>query len=89
MVMAQSIRVVSCLASKHQKSNTKLATDGFDALRDMDSNTDEKIDQSDVVFDQLRLWRDSNQDGISQIGELSTLKHQRHHFDWVKINRFN
>jgi Ca2+-binding RTX toxin-like protein len=55
------------------KSNTKLATDGFDALRDMDSNTDEKIDQSDVVFDQLRLWRDSNQDGISQIDELSTL----------------
>jgi hypothetical protein len=55
------------------KSNSKLATDGFDALRDMDSNTDEKIDQSDVVFDQLRLWRDSNQDGISQIGELSTL----------------
>jgi hypothetical protein len=55
------------------KSNSKLATDGFDALRDMDSNIDEKIDQSDLVFDQLRLWRDSNQDGISQIGELSSM----------------
>ena len=55
------------------KSNTKLATDGFDALRDLDSNNDTKIDQADRVFSQLRLWRDSNQDGISQIGELSTL----------------
>ncbi|MFO0139246.1 MAG: calcium-binding protein, partial [Cyanobacteriota bacterium] len=55
------------------KSDNKLATDGFDALRDLDLNKDEKIDQADLVFSQLRLWRDSNQDGISQIGELSTL----------------
>jgi hypothetical protein len=32
------------------KSNTKLATDGFDALRDFDSNNDRKIDQADRVF---------------------------------------
>ena len=55
------------------KSNNKLATDGFDALRDMDSNNDERIDQVDRVFSQLKVWRDINQDGISQSGELSSL----------------
>jgi hypothetical protein len=55
------------------KSNNKLATDGFDALTDMDTNNDRKIDQADRVFSQLRLWRDINQDGISQSGELSSL----------------
>jgi hypothetical protein len=55
------------------KSNGQLATDGFDALRDLDSNADGKISSDDAQFSQLRMWRDLNQDGISQSGELFSL----------------
>ncbi len=55
------------------KSNGQLAADGFDALRDVDANKDGKIDASDSVFFNLRIWRDLNQDGISQANELTTL----------------
>jgi|GEM_PF-2091567 len=58
------------------KSNGQLATDGFDALRDLDSNADGKISSGDTQFSNLRLWRDLNQDGISQSNELFTLGSQ-------------
>ena len=54
-------------------SNGSLATDGFAALRDLDSNVDGVIDANDVAFSELRVWRDLNQDGISQADELVTL----------------
>jgi len=56
-----------------RKSNGELASDGFDALRDVDTNKDGKIDASDSVFANLRIWRDLNQDGISQADELTSL----------------
>ena len=55
------------------KTNGQLATDGFNALKDVDANLDNKIDASDPIFANLRIWRDLNQDGISQANELSTL----------------
>ncbi len=55
------------------KSNGQLAADGFDALRDLDGNADGSIDASDAQFDNLRIWRDLNQDGITENGELFTL----------------
>ena len=55
------------------KSNGQLATDGFDALRDKDSNADYQISVLDSVFANLRIWRDLNQDGISQANELTSL----------------
>lgn len=55
------------------KTNGQLAIDGFDALRDLDLNRDGLINAADDVFGQLRLWKDLNQDGISQAGELSNL----------------
>ena len=55
------------------KSNGQTAVDGFDALADLDSNADGKISNLDAQFANLRLWRDLNQDGISQTGELFTL----------------
>ena len=58
------------------KSNGRLATDGFDALQDLDSNGDGKINSNDSQFSNLRLWRDLNQDGISQSNELFTLSSQ-------------
>ncbi|MDO8299394.1 calcium-binding protein [Lacisediminimonas sp.] len=55
------------------KNNGTLATDGFDALKDLDTNGDGRIDAQDTAFARLRVWRDMNQDGVSQSSELSTL----------------
>jgi hypothetical protein len=55
------------------KSNGERAKNGFDALADFDLNADGKIDALDDVFANLRIWRDLNQDGISQSEELLTL----------------
>ena len=55
------------------KRNGQLATNGFDALKDLDANQDGKIDAADRVFANLRIWRDLNQDGVSQASELTTL----------------
>ncbi len=50
-----------------------LASNGFAALAQHDGNADGRIDSADAAYSQLRIWRDLNQDGISQAGELATL----------------
>ncbi|QDK39800.1 EF-hand domain-containing protein [Bdellovibrio sp. NC01] len=47
---------------------------GFEALREFDSNKDGVIDSKDKDFGKLLLWFDKNGDGISQKGELVPLK---------------
>ena len=49
------------------------AADGFAALAQEDSNADGKVDSLDSNWSNLRVWRDLNQDGVSQSGELFTL----------------
>lgn len=49
------------------------ATDGFAALEEYDSNGDGVVDAADDKFNDLKIWRDENQDGISQPNELLTL----------------
>jgi Ca2+-binding RTX toxin-like protein len=53
-------------------ANGQFASNGFEALADLDSNHDGKVDSSDAAFNSLRLWEDTNQDGISQASELHT-----------------
>ena len=55
------------------KADGTKASDGFDALSDLDSNNDKVFDAEDTRFADVRIWRDLNQDGISQSNELSTL----------------
>lgn len=50
-------------------------TDGFVALKALDSNNDNKINASDTQFANLRVWVDTNGDGIAQAGEVNTLAH--------------
>ena len=49
------------------------AEQGFVALKDHDSNGDGLINANDDVYNQLQVWQDINQDGISQANELTTL----------------
>ncbi|WP_234416491.1 calcium-binding protein, partial [Xanthomonas fragariae] len=55
-------------------ANGQKATSGFEALRGLDSNGDGVFNRFDSSFSQVRIWRDLNQDGISQAVELSTLE---------------
>jgi VCBS repeat-containing protein len=54
-------------------ANGAMAANGFAALANLDSNGDGRVDASDAAFSQLKVWRDTNQDGISQAYELKTL----------------
>ncbi|MDR1274802.1 MAG: putative Ig domain-containing protein [Candidatus Accumulibacter sp.] len=49
------------------------AVNGFAALAQEDTNEDGLVDNQDANWNDLRVWRDLNQDGISQSNELFTL----------------
>jgi hypothetical protein len=60
------------------KPNGTTARDGFDALAIYDQpayggNGSRVLDPGDSIWSQLRIWIDSNHDGISQTSELTTL----------------
>ncbi|SIT42325.1 Hemolysin-type calcium binding protein related domain (fragment) [Paraburkholderia ribeironis] len=48
-------------------------TDGFDILRQLDTNRDNVINASDAAFASLRVWIDTNSNGVTDPGELYTL----------------
>lgn len=47
-----------------------VAGNGFVALRQLDGNSDGRIDSNDTAFAQLRVWRDANSNGRVDAGEL-------------------
>jgi hypothetical protein len=50
------------------------APNGYAALRQFDSNGDGDINSQDSIYADLRVWVDANSDGISQTGELKSLR---------------
>lgn len=50
--------------------NGRRATNGFVALRDLDSNRDGRIDARDRMFADLLIWSDFNKNGISEANEI-------------------
>ncbi|PJK10847.1 hypothetical protein CO614_08665 [Lysobacteraceae bacterium NML120232] len=57
----------------HDPETQNTLSAGIRALRRYDSNQDGLFDAADEAYGQVRVWRDLNQDGISQEGELFTL----------------
>ena len=55
------------------KDGKTLASSGFAALAEYDDNKDGKIDSNDVIYALLRIWQDSDGDGIASAGELRRL----------------
>lgn len=56
-----------------QLKNGQTAANGFVAMADLDSNGDGKLDSLDTAWSELKVWQDSNQDGVTDVGELKTL----------------
>ena len=46
------------------------AANGFEALRELDSNGDGRVNALDAGWSALLLWTDANHDGVSQANEL-------------------
>ena len=50
----------------------QLATNGYLAVAQHDSNGNGRIESQHTVYRQLRVWQDANRDGLSLAGELRT-----------------
>jgi hypothetical protein len=55
-------------------ANGQKAADGWAALAQYDSNGDGQVDAQDDVFDALKAWQDANGNGVTDAGELRSLK---------------
>lgn len=56
------------------KSDGSTAYNGFEALADLDSNNNGKFDSGDEAWNEVKVWRDYNTNGIVETGEILTLE---------------
>lgn len=54
--------------------NGSTAATGFQALADLDENSDGVVNVTDAAFASLRIWQDINQNGVTDAGEMMTLE---------------
>lgn len=64
---------VELFGTASRLNNGQLAPNGFEALREFDVNADSVTDARDPIWSDLRLWRDANHNGLSEVEELSML----------------
>ena len=60
-------------SNNHYSYTNSNAKDGFEALKEPDSNNDGIISNLDENFDKLQIWQDSNSNGVSETNELKSL----------------
>ncbi|WP_170138706.1 calcium-binding protein [Edaphovirga cremea] len=51
----------------------KLAANGYQALQELDENQDGILDSNDALWQQLRIWQDSNSNGVVDNDELLSM----------------
>jgi hypothetical protein len=80
-----TINNISEIFSEYYNSNNDETTyqDSFAALSSIDSNNDNIFDSNDAEFNNIKIWQDLNQDGISQLEELKTLT--QHNITSIKL----
>ena len=54
-------------------ANGQKAANGYAALAELDTNHDGQINAQDAAYTTLKIWKDTNSDGLSDAGELYTL----------------
>lgn len=60
-------------SGRNGETGEKRFTNGFEALKSLDSNKDNIFDSKDKDFNAVRVWQDANHNGITDAGELKTL----------------
>ena len=55
-------------------SNGEKAKNGFEALKELDSNNDNVFDQNDAAWNEVKVWKDGNSNGVVDDGELLTME---------------
>ena len=55
-------------------SSGEKAANGFEALKDLDSNNDGIFNSSDAAWNEVKVWKDANSNGVVDEGELVTLE---------------
>lgn len=55
-------------------SSGENAANGFEALKELDSNGDNIFNNQDTAWNQVKVWKDANSNGVVDEGELLTLE---------------
>lgn len=55
-------------------SNGQKAANGFEALKDLDSNKDSVFNSLDATWNEIKIWKDTNQNGFVENGELLSME---------------
>lgn len=50
------------------------AKNGFEALKDLDSNGDNIFNNQDTAWNEVKVWKDANGNGVVDKGELLTME---------------
>ncbi|HWR04557.1 MAG TPA: cadherin-like domain-containing protein, partial [Humidesulfovibrio sp.] len=64
---------INNLTELFSESHTPGISTGLGALADLDRNFDGVLDAQDAAYADVRVWRDLNQNGVADEGELATL----------------
>lgn len=71
-------------SASHLFGQNEQFNNGFEALQIHDKNSDGQIDAKDPIFSELKLWNDTDSDGVSQENEILSLSDKK-----VKSIRLN
>ncbi|UYZ83789.1 hypothetical protein MTZ49_14520 [Entomomonas sp. E2T0] len=74
LVKSYDGKYIELIGYRYLKVNRRLANSGYDALQDLDTNSDNQLDELDIDFANLYVWLDTNQNGLVDKDELQSLQ---------------